>query len=232
MTVLVMRLAGPMQSWGVDSRFSRRGTDRHPTKSGVLGLLAAALGRRRVDPIGDLASLRFGVRVDQPGRLMRDFHTAIDWSRGKSMPLSERYYLADAVFVAGMEGDTTLLEALRDRLYDPVFPLYLGRRSCPLSGQVFLDLTDAPLTTALEQAPWQAALWHRRQTSNPASLMVYVDSDDPSGQSEMVRDVPISFSPERRAYGWRRVEEHCVLIDNPIGLSSVDFYSSVVSGGY
>ena len=76
MTVLLLRLAGPMQAWGDNSRFTRRDTRMIPTKSGVLGLLAAADGRRRTDPIEDLAGLRFGVRVDQPGQLQRDFQTA------------------------------------------------------------------------------------------------------------------------------------------------------------
>lgn len=75
-SVLVLRLAGPMQSWGSSSRFTRRSTEAFPTKSALVGLLAAAQGRRRSDPIEDLAELRFAVRVDQPGQLLRDFHTA------------------------------------------------------------------------------------------------------------------------------------------------------------
>ena len=44
MAVLMLRLAAPMQSWGTDSKFEVRKTNREPTKSGVVGLLAAALG--------------------------------------------------------------------------------------------------------------------------------------------------------------------------------------------
>ena len=88
--VLVLRLAGPMQSWGSDSRFTRRSTEAFPTKSALVGLLGAAQGRRRSDPIEDLAELSVAVRVDQPGQLLRDFHTA---HRGEtSMPLSHRFY--------------------------------------------------------------------------------------------------------------------------------------------
>ncbi|NLE97041.1 MAG: type I-E CRISPR-associated protein Cas5/CasD, partial [Propionibacterium sp.] len=87
MAVLLLRLAGPMQSWGDSSRFTTRSTRREPTKSGVLGLLAAALGRPRTAEIADLAGLRFGVRVDQPGKVMVDFQTAQD-ERGRPMPLS------------------------------------------------------------------------------------------------------------------------------------------------
>ena len=94
MTVLLLRLAGPMQAWGVKSRFTVRATELAPSKSGIIGMLAAAAGRRRTDPIEDLLSLRFGVRKDQPGTVLRDFHTAVPTDGRKPMPLSERYYLA------------------------------------------------------------------------------------------------------------------------------------------
>jgi CRISPR system Cascade subunit CasD len=54
MSTLLLRLAAPIQAWGVD-KFERRGTERIPTKSGVIGLLAAALGRRRNESIEDLS---------------------------------------------------------------------------------------------------------------------------------------------------------------------------------
>ena len=62
MTVLLLRLAGPLQSWGVKSRFTVRATELAPTKSGIIGMLAAAVGRRRTDPIEDLLS-RSCIRV-------------------------------------------------------------------------------------------------------------------------------------------------------------------------
>ena len=76
MSTLLMRLAAPLQSWGVDAKFDRRGTERTPTKSGVIGLVAASLGRRRNENVMDLQTLRFGVRVDREGVLLRDYHTA------------------------------------------------------------------------------------------------------------------------------------------------------------
>ena len=131
MATLLLRLAGPLQSWGDGSRFNRRKTRTEPTKSGVFGLLAAAQGRRRTDPIEDLLSLKFGVRCEQPGKILRDFQTEIDWRNGKAFPLTHRYYLSDAVFLAAIEGHDHLIEALHDALLNPVFPLFLGRRSCP-----------------------------------------------------------------------------------------------------
>ncbi|MFI8265493.1 type I-E CRISPR-associated protein Cas5/CasD [Streptomyces sp. NPDC085665] len=73
--VLLVRLAAPLQSWGAVSRFSRRDTHSRPTKSAVIGLCAAALGRDRTDPVDDLAQLAFGVRADHPGTPVRDYHT-------------------------------------------------------------------------------------------------------------------------------------------------------------
>ena len=110
MGTLLLRLAAPLQSWGEDSKFETRRTRREPTKSGVIGLLAAALGRRRDEPLDDLRGLRFAVRVDQEGELLRDFHTA---RNEKTAYVTERYYLADAVFLAGLEsGDEEFLRKL------------------------------------------------------------------------------------------------------------------------
>ncbi|MCX5417833.1 type I-E CRISPR-associated protein Cas5/CasD [Streptomyces sp. NBC_00059] len=74
--VLLVRLAAPLQSWGVASRFAaHRDSHVRPTKSAVIGLCAAALGRDRTDPVDDLAALAFGVRADHPGTPVRDYHT-------------------------------------------------------------------------------------------------------------------------------------------------------------
>ncbi|MFG2669048.1 type I-E CRISPR-associated protein Cas5/CasD [Streptomyces sp. NPDC048387] len=73
--VLLVRLAAPLQSWGIVSRFSHRDTHSRPTKSAVIGLCAAALGRDRTHAVDDLAALVFGVRADHPGTPVRDYHT-------------------------------------------------------------------------------------------------------------------------------------------------------------
>src|SRR5262245_24766273 len=107
MSVLLMRLAGPMQSWGTQSRFSVRDTGLEPSKSGVVGLLCAAAGRPRAEPVADLAALRMAVRVDHEGIMARDFHTAQNVLRADASGLadtviSSRYYLADADFLVGL----------------------------------------------------------------------------------------------------------------------------------
>lgn len=83
MATLLLRLAAPLQSWGMDSKFETRKTNREPTKSGIIGLLSAALGLRRdeTEEIEKLNQLRFAVRVDREGSLLIDYHTA-----GNSLP--------------------------------------------------------------------------------------------------------------------------------------------------
>lgn len=188
MKTILLRLAAPLQSWGYDSKFDRRGTARTPTKSGVIGLCAAAMGISREDKekLKSLASLKFGVRADKPGVLLRDYHTA---KSEKTSYVTNRYYLADAKFTAGLEGDAELLREIDDALRRPVFPLFLGRRSCPPEGRVALGIVEKPLLDALKSGTrWE-----------------YI-SYDGSGD-HLLRDVPISFSQIRREYGFRRVDQ-------------------------
>jgi CRISPR system Cascade subunit CasD len=133
---LLLRLKGPMQSWGTTSRFDERDTQLEPSKSGVVGLLCAALGRDRTAPIDDLAALRLGVRVDREGTTSRDYQTATGvLVAGTGKPdlertvVSPRFFLADAAFLVGLEGDSaTLLQQIHAALRRPVWPLFLGRK--------------------------------------------------------------------------------------------------------
>ena len=220
MAVLLLRLAGPMQAWGVKSRFTVRATELAPTRSGVVGMLASAVGRRRTDPIEDLLALRFGVRKDQPGSVIRDFHTARTLDGRESMPLSNRYYLADAVFLAGIEGDRALLEGIDEALRHPAFPLYLGRRSCPPTHPVSLGLREAALLDALRAEPWLASEWFRRRRREGLNAEILIDQEavpveERAGDARGSRDVPLSFDPRRRDYGFREVERLMVRVGAP-----------------
>lgn len=221
-----MCLAGPLQSWGSTSRFSRRTTDHAPTKSGVIGLLAAALGMQRTEPMGDLPALQFGVRIDQPGRIERDFQTARSADGRKSFPLTDRFYLADAAFVAAVQGEAALIDHLDNALRHPQFPLYLGRRSCPPSRPVAIGVQNRDLWTALtdiEGTPWQASVpWRIRQ---PAVIDVEIQVDAaavpgdlaPGQQPALVsteHDAPVSFDSELREYAWRPVAHSSIAITN------------------
>ena len=218
MSVLVLTLAGPMQAWGSASRFTTRATDDAPSKSGVIGLLAAARGIRRTDSLEDLLSLRFGVRIDQPGELLRDFQTARSLDGRESMPLSYRFYRADARYLVGLEAARETLESLVDSLVNPVFPLYLGLRSCPPSEPLVPQLREGSLESVQRDEPWVASPWWRRRKRNdPVQLEIRIDAVGSTGELEVagsttVRDEPVSFDPENRQYGWRTVQHGFVVL--------------------
>src|SRR5690242_6952608 len=176
MTVLLLKLAGPLQSWGSSSRFARRGTEIAPTKSGVIGMLAAAKGIRRTEPLTELLNLQFGVRLDQPGQILRDFQTARSLDGQRSAPLTYRFYLSDAAFLAAVAGESELLHGLADALHRPRFPLYLGRRSCAPVGPISLGVHDEPLDEALSSWPWLASEWYRRRAARSVLLEMIRDA--------------------------------------------------------
>lgn len=75
-STLILRLEGPTQAWGAPgAAWETRPTMTRPTKSGVLGLVANALGRDHTDPASDLAELTFAVRADRPGHELSDYQS-------------------------------------------------------------------------------------------------------------------------------------------------------------
>lgn len=218
MSTLLLRLAAPLQAWGTDSKFEVRDTGREPSKSGVVGLLAAALGRRRDADLSDLNALRFGVRVDQEGKLLRDFHTAR--SADKSY-VTSRYYLVDACFLVGLEGERAFLQQLADALKHPCFPLFLGRRSCPPSQPLFpydpqdpkkkLEaIVEKDLISALREESWQASMYMQKKLSRyeaSSKLRIRVDALPGEQGAAKIRDSAYSFDPHHRQYGYRNVIE-------------------------
>src|SRR5690606_29030485 len=104
---------------------------------------AAAKGLRRQDPLEELLTLSFGVRIDQPGRIEKDFHTT------SGQPLTDRYYLSDAVFLAAVEGPDSLIDVLNDAVRNPRFPLYLGRRAFAPAGPIRSRVREGSLWDSL-----------------------------------------------------------------------------------
>ncbi len=206
MNVLLLRLSGVLQSWGTQSNFGVRDTGQEPSKSGVLGLLYAALGYGRDVPIERRwTTLRMGVRVDQEGTVLRDFHTAgIDGIRSQSGKrvntkypvVSTRYYLTDARFLVGLESDDVdLLTELHDALRAPVWPLYLGRKACVPGEPIWLRdglRTEADLVTAITSYPWLGCDLDRA----PERLRLVLEEEE----GEALRpDQPLSFAERRFA---------------------------------
>lgn len=244
---LLLHLAGPLQSWGERSQFNERDTAPFPTRSGVIGLLAAALGRRRGESIDDLAGLSLTVRTDRPGVLLRDLHTVgggltgrhtVTTADGKKRTgatatlLSHRYYLADAVFTAALTGDLDTLETCAGALRDPWWPPYLGRRSCPPEGPLLLGLFDQPLHHLVHLPLARRATW-----ADGATIRVDFHGDRPLGDlgashrpgtddgttpAGHVNDDPLTFHSRHRSYRARPRYQRTLTLpaDRCAGLSS------------
>ncbi|MFR2458833.1 MAG: type I-E CRISPR-associated protein Cas5/CasD [Christensenellales bacterium] len=202
MSTLLLRFAGPLQAWGADSRFDVRRTNREPTKSGVIGLIASALGLRRDAPLDELNRLYFGVRVDREGVLLRDLHTVRKDKNTSYM--TTRYYLSDAVFLIGLHSDDeALMQRLEHAVRNPAHPLFLGRRSCPPEGRVCLGLRQMPLEEALKSEP---SLIPPKPSKPGEPQRARIVLDDPHGTARL-NDLPVSFSPYNRQYAYRAVRE-------------------------
>ncbi|MGC8511400.1 MAG: type I-E CRISPR-associated protein Cas5/CasD, partial [Acidimicrobiales bacterium] len=174
----------------------------------------------------------FGVRADRPGEVLRDFHTVsslfdergrFDPAHGRlptasggyrsvatSTQVSERFYLSDACFVAGVEGEEGLLDELDRALARPVFAPYLGRRSCPPDAPLRLGIHRGTLLEVLGSLAWQGG---GRVEREPSTVRCEVVVEDIDGDRELVDEVR-SFDPVRRSYGRRRVRHHYLDVVN------------------
>lgn len=230
MSVLLMRFAGPMQSWGTQSRFTERDTGLEPSKSGVIGLVCAAMGIRRDDTnrIRQLASLEMGVRVDREGKVERDFHTVgggswpgldnygVAKANGQSRQpvVSNRYYLADADFLVALAGPVELLKEIDRALRNPVWPIYLGRKSFVPGQPVWVPdglKEDKSMETTPERV-LRSYPWRRdRAASAGQRLRLVLEATPDTGQRRL--DSPISFESRNRRFAVRWVRIDWVSVD-------------------
>ncbi|MBT9676476.1 type I-E CRISPR-associated protein Cas5/CasD [Levilactobacillus brevis] len=204
MKTLTIKLTAPLQSYGNAATFERRTTNTYPSKSAVIGMIAAALGYQRTDSrIVTLNELRFAVRIDQVGRHLTDFQT-VEWEKDVRK-VTYRDYLQDAVFVAaiGSENDQ-LIDNIEWALRHPRFQLFLGRRANVPAGVLQLQVfADATPITVLQKMTWQAAPWYRKRHQRPV-LDILADADLLAGhQSILVSDRVVSFDQRDRQYGLR-----------------------------
>lgn len=216
MKSVLLRLEGPLQAWGTQGRYAIRETDSEPSKSGVLGLVGCALGMARDDAqqLGRLRQLRMAVRVDRPGRAMRDLHTVGAgtfrgrahgmWGLKDKTVVTQRYYLVDAAFtVALAHDDDAFVEQIAGALSDPVWPLFLGRRSCVPSEPVLLGLVEGGAEQALLRAP----------LARGAASRLRLVADVATGEVGMQRaDDPVSFTSADRQFAFRNVRESWIEI--------------------
>ena len=200
---LLLRLKAPMQSWGVSSRFSIRETGKEPSKSGVIGLLCAALGisrdeANRENPrFEELIKIKMSVRVLREGVMQKDYHTAQHIAKAdggtKETELSTRWYLADADFLVGLESeDLPLLESLQKALKNPKWQLFLGRKAFVPSVPVYLA------ENGLQTGENVLREFEIESKSKEQRLII----EDENG-GEVCQDVPLDFAARR--FSIRRV---------------------------
>jgi CRISPR system Cascade subunit CasD len=178
---LLFRLYGPLASWGEVAVGEVRPSELTPSRSALLGLVAAALGLRRSDEEAQrqlTEVLHFAVRTDWGGAPLRDYHTVQTGRAGRKETfftrrdelraarvdtlVSQRYYRVEGAWtvVAWLRSaDRWTLENLAAALRQPVFVPYLGRKSCPLAWPLEPKVvTAASVVAALEASA--CARWH------------------------------------------------------------------------
>lgn len=233
-TTLAFLLDSPLQSWGSSSRFQRRGTDSYPSKSGVLGLIAAAMGidKHRADEPGKLAplaALRFSVYSLQRAmgkdeftvQRLEDYHTVgggydedtDPWAR-LSTPrkasggpfgtvLTQRDYLADAVFAAVLQGPREMLGTIASALQNPVWGVWLGRKACIPSTPIVAALADSSSEALEKLLTKERELWPEKlpiTLKAPKRLTQELEPGEtaaPQNGADACADQPISYGQRR-----------------------------------
>ena len=187
---LIFTLYAPLASWGEIAVGEDRGSWDRPSRSAVLGLLAAALGITRQDHDGhDALDSGYGlaVRLDAGGTSLIDYHTAqtaaeseIKKAFGKQRPSTRRAFLSvderqtilsrrelreDSLSTAAVwacEGARWPLDALKRALERPFFTLYAGRKA---------NVFGLPLAPAIVEAETLSeAFFQRRPAPNGIDL--------------------------------------------------------------
>jgi CRISPR system Cascade subunit CasD len=210
---LVLRLEGPLQSWGFDSQYNRRNTGLMPTKSAIAGICCAALGLSRgsekektfLTSFGNVRMLaiaipRTGVKKELPVRRLQDYHT-VQYTRRASgtinndCVLTHRQYLTDAAFGVLLEGNKALLCEIADALGNPTWGIWLGRKTCIPSAPVFVGLKDNR-DDALRLLIGEKSL---KSFTRQEEVETFSEGRD------TLPDGPVSFATERRLFSPRRV---------------------------
>lgn len=240
---LALLLDGPIQSWGFTSRFTRRTTALHPTRSGIVGMLAAALGidkhapneAQQLQPLAELACTTIALpkqRGNNPLPMLRlsDYHTigggynkktdAMKKPRsadGKTLDnavLSERHYLLDARFGVLLEGPRAFCDEIAAKLRDPKWGVWLGRKCCLPASPLLVGVAD-------DRAAALRALLTRTGYAEDRAIETFdhvIEGATAEGlDAEWLHDTPIAFGAkigERHAP--RRIRRvHKSAIANP-----------------
>lgn len=208
---LALRLEGPLQSWGFDSQYNRRDTGLMPTKSAIAGICCAALGfprgsKEEQEFLVKFAEVRMTsiaiprrLKKELPVRRLQDYHTVQNTKtadgKTKDCHITHRQYLTDASFGVILEGASTLVKQIADALANPVWGIWLGRKTCIPSAPVFVGLKDnrhEALLILIGEKPLESF-------TRQEDVESFADGRD------SLPDSPVSFATERRLFSPRRV---------------------------
>lgn len=211
MKIITIRLTAPLQSYGNEATFERRTTGDYPSKSAVIGMIAAALGYSREDlRISKLNDLKIAVRVDQAGQTLTDFHT-VEWKKNVRK-ITYRDYLQDAVFVVAVgSNDDQQITQIHNALRHPHYQLFLGRRANVPAGVLLMEeFDDENPVKVLEKLGWQVSSWSQEvyRKQNPGKMFpkvdIYADAELLTNHhSVMIKDRVGSFDQRNRYFGYR-----------------------------
>lgn len=210
---LALYFDAPLQSWGYASKFDRRTTLAHPTRSGVIGLLCAALGVDRADTEGlkRLDALTVNVYAFRMGGRLTDYHTVgggydpetnpgsicttgegkVRRKNGQSIAvITYREYLEGSRFGVVVSGDAALVEELAAAVQDPKWGVWLGRKACVPASRLYEGVFKN------EDAAKDALC----QVSKADGIVRTVsEADDFASGNDTVMDRPLNFAERRFA---------------------------------
>jgi CRISPR system Cascade subunit CasD len=219
---LALLLDAPLQSWGFASRFQRRTTGLHPTKSGIIGLVCAAMGLAKGSPeerhmLPELTKLKMssiaiprevrGADTPLPVLRLEDYHTVLDTRRAsgvmnKDAVVTRRQYLLDALFGVILAGDRSVLERVAAALENPVWGVWYGRKSCIPAEPIRRGLFDTELLAQRELI--------RERSIEEFTAVTEVENFTEGTDS--ISDQPVSFGdgnssgPDKRQFAVRRIK--------------------------
>ncbi len=223
---ILMWLEGPLQSWGFDSRYDRRNTLSFPTKSGVIGIICAALGEggkqqgllAEFAP-GDMRVFAFPRKYGRKPALLplQDFQMVgsgydekDSWQSllipkksdgGKptgnnGSKMTYRYYLQDMAFAVLLEVPAEKASTISDALISPVWDLSLGRKCCVPTEFIYQGTFST----------WEEAATRAKELAASKSRVLSFrveqgeqeEGDNESTEVLTLNDVPLQFGDDKR----------------------------------
>ncbi|MEV7869165.1 type I-E CRISPR-associated protein Cas5/CasD [Streptomyces sp. NPDC088124] len=218
MPTVLMRLSAPMQSWGTTSQWEERATTVRPTKSGVVGLVANALGYARDNDLSALAPLQFAVRADRPGRTSVDHQTAGGGQPSPATKIPSKYGAprspepdpAGTLHAAETATGRTTVLIYKQYLADAAFLAGLSTPNTDLAAEIAAALAQParslylgrrsfppthPIyhgTTALPPASWPEQIPLLPEASDP-NPRTWTESPPGPGTMASAEQVPTTF---------------------------------------